>query len=270
MSIKKKLTMGAMAAAMGVSLIGAGTWAAFNDIENVNASMAAGELELELAQANGPMHFNISNLKPGDHMTREIKLVNDGSLAIKDVLLSIDNFEFRNYGEDIEATTEVFGSNTGLEFLDQFEISLVKTGNEGGPSDFPKTILGPDSDVTLADVYRASGGDSDAKNTLAAAVHPDYWTDGRINVATINPNEWTGLPLIPEDDDIVEITITFKDDKEKVDGLYVQNKFQGDEIDVEFTLEARQWGGQEITDTDMNGNDVETNRKANNGDPIAN
>ena len=48
MGIKKKLGLGVASAALGLSLIGGGTWAAFNDAATINNHFAAGTLDLEV------------------------------------------------------------------------------------------------------------------------------------------------------------------------------------------------------------------------------
>ncbi len=46
MGTKKKLGLGVASAALGLALVGGGTWAAFNDIETTQATYAAGTLDL--------------------------------------------------------------------------------------------------------------------------------------------------------------------------------------------------------------------------------
>ncbi|WP_017755126.1 TasA family protein [Calidifontibacillus oryziterrae] len=278
MNIKKKLAMGAMAATMGISMIGGGTWAAFNDIEEANATVAAGELHFDLKSLNnGPINFNVSNLKPGDTMTRSIKLQNTGTLAIKDVMLSIDNVDFTDYNPGDIVDADIWGVNDEIEYLSQFKVTVAKVGAETGSGPdggFPKDIIV--DDITLADLYLASAlsgvdpaAQATARSTIAANVNPDYYEEGRINVSTVNPDEWSGLPLIPRDPDNLELTIEFDEYSQRDDrGVEDQNRFQGDTADVTFTFEARQWGGQEVTDEDMDGTDVRTNRMANNGEPL--
>jgi spore coat-associated protein N len=288
MSIKKRLGLGAMSAVMGLSLIGTGTWAAFNDIESVEAKVGAGELNLNLAELNnGPINFEISNLKPGDFMTRNIVLQNTGTLAIKDVLMSIESVSFKDY---IPAEGQAgygdntHGLNSAIEYLNQFRVSVMKVGAEGGSGGFPKDLIPAAKDVRLGEFYLASGsiGNKDAPGVSEAATNAaiaKVWGSvdhayidtltKRINAATINPNEWTGLPVVPHDDDTLQIKIEFvKAPAKNSDGTYVQNKFQGDTADIEIQFEARQWGGLDVKDSDMkdttNGTGaVETNKKAN-------
>lgn len=85
MSLKKKLGLGVASAALGLSLVGGGTYAYFSDTEVTNSTFATGTLNLV---ANPTTIINISNLKPGDTMLRSFKLENHGTLNIKNVLLN--------------------------------------------------------------------------------------------------------------------------------------------------------------------------------------
>src|SRR6476619_4369804 len=84
MGIKKKLGMGVASAALGLSLIGGGTFAYFSDKELSNNTFAAGTLDLSVDPTT---IIDFDNIKPGDKMTRDFKLVNNGSLDIKTVKL---------------------------------------------------------------------------------------------------------------------------------------------------------------------------------------
>lgn len=261
MSLKKKLAMGALSATLGISLVGAGTWAAFNDIEEVNASLAAGSLDLVVDEYDGPVNFNISNLKPGDTMTRYIKLDNAGSIAIKDVLLSIDSVSFTDYlpaGGD----PDTYGANSLEDYLDQFQVTLLRTGLEGADEE----IISFGEAITLADIYNATNPavlDAGAIAALSAATGA-HWEDGRINLASTAASEWEGLPVDPDDYDVVEMSIEFVEYSVRDDrGVEEQNKYQGDSADVTFTLEARQWDGQDVSDEEGY---VESNEEARNGE----
>ncbi|WP_158664816.1 biofilm matrix protein CalY [Bacillus mycoides] len=111
MSLKKKLGMGVASAALGLSLIGGGTFAYFSDKEVSNNTFAAGTLDLTL---NPKTLVDIKDLKPGDSVKKEFLLKNDGTLAIKDVKLatkySITDAKGDNAGED-------FGKHIKVKFL---------------------------------------------------------------------------------------------------------------------------------------------------------
>ncbi|MGE6344702.1 biofilm matrix protein CalY [Bacillus mycoides] len=111
MSLKKKLGMGVASAALGLSLIGGGTFAYFSDKEVSNNTFAAGTLDLTL---NPKTLVDIKDLKPGDSVKKEFLLKNDGTLAIKDVKLAtkytVADAKGDNAGED-------FGKHIKVKFL---------------------------------------------------------------------------------------------------------------------------------------------------------
>lgn len=265
MSFKKKLTMGALSATLGISLVAGGTWAAFNDIEENTASLATGKFDLTVGEYDGAYQFNVSNLKPGDSMKRLIKLDNNGSLAIKDVLLSIDKMDFTDYvpqeGEPGFGDSDVYGSNSAEDYLEQFKVKLVRTGVEGNDEE----IISSSDNITLADIYLATNPSKNDVNAIAKlrAAVGNHWEDGRVNLASTAENQWEGIPVDNDDYDVVEMEIEFVNNTvDKVDGIYSQNKFQGDKADVTFTLEARQWDGQNVSNEEGY---IESNEKARNG-----
>mgnify|MGYP001199829778 CR=1 FL=1 len=243
MSIKKKLGLGVASAALGLALVGGGTWAAFNDVERLNHSFATGTLDLEIEDVKLnkkpiPKTFELSNIKPGDQMVRAFKLKNNGTLAIREVLMNVSYSDFKN-GKNEFVDEHKQKDNTAEEFLDQFKVEILLTGAEN-PNAQPRDnfyIIKPEDNKTLKDLIKMKD----------------------INLAPANKDEqWTGIPKIPDDYEIVVIAITMKDDKTKVnggkaDGEYVQNKYQGDSIKLNMTFEATQWEGLDINDTRNNG-----------------
>ncbi|TCJ83439.1 UNVERIFIED_ORG: camelysin [Bacillus cereus] len=111
MSLKKKLGMGVASAALGLSLIGGGTFAFFSDKEVSNNTFAAGTLDLTL---NPKTLVDIKDLKPGDSVKKEFLLKNDGTLPIKDVKLAtkytVKDAKGDNAGED-------FGKHIKVKFI---------------------------------------------------------------------------------------------------------------------------------------------------------
>jgi spore coat-associated protein N len=85
MSFSKKVSQGVMSAALGLSLMGGGTFAYFSDSVETQNTFAAGVLDLNL---NPSTVVNIDNIKPGDEIYREFTLENNGTLDIGKVLLS--------------------------------------------------------------------------------------------------------------------------------------------------------------------------------------
>lgn len=290
MSFKKKMAMGALSATLGLSLVAGGTWAAFNDIENTSASVAAGELDLVVARLaeDKPYEFNVSDLKPGDYMERAFNLVNDGSLAIKDVLMSIEVVNFENYiPKEDEAgfgdTWAVDADTNVLDYLDQFKVQVFQLGEQNAAGTYPKDLLL--NSVSLKDFYLASetrdssdnkGGASAAEinqaksNVYNALKYKTFIEDNRLIVSTMDKNRYYGIPAEDKLNDLDKVLIKIEFDKADDaydDGTHKQNKFQGDSVDIKVALEATQWHRQEITEQDLNGEGyITTNEKANNGE----
>jgi spore coat-associated protein N len=87
MSLKKKLGLGVASAALGLSLVGGGTYAYFSDTAQANATFAAGTLDIS---ANPTTIIDVNNIKPGDTMLRSFQLVNSGSLDVATIDLLTD------------------------------------------------------------------------------------------------------------------------------------------------------------------------------------
>ena len=82
MSLKKKLGAGVVSAALGLSLIGGGTYAYFSDQEVTNNKFAAGTLDFAMQPTTS---LNLDNLKPGDKILKKFNIKNSGTLDIKDI-----------------------------------------------------------------------------------------------------------------------------------------------------------------------------------------
>jgi spore coat-associated protein N len=87
MSLKKKLGLGVASAALGLSLVGGGTYAYFSDTAVSNNTFAAGTLDLSVKPKT---IVNIKDLKPGDTVLRDFELKNGGTLDIKSVTMHSD------------------------------------------------------------------------------------------------------------------------------------------------------------------------------------
>ncbi|WP_404323514.1 CalY family protein [Cytobacillus firmus] len=248
MSIKKKLGLGVASAVLGVSLVGGGTWAAFNDTATVNNHFASGTLDLEVGKSGTkPISFDLSNMKPGDNVQRIFKLNNKGSLAIKEVLLDTTAENF------VDGTL----ASSKEDYLAQFVIDFMQVDSESSSWEPRAKVTKSGETITLADLVNGS---------YKTKIKDEYKaTDGsgRINLAplTVADNQYRGIPVNPTDSDEVFIQITFNNDTTKTDGKnYDQNKFQGDKIDFFFNLEATQWDGVHVDTPNKNGainNDVQ-------------
>ncbi|WLR54368.1 TasA family protein [Mesobacillus subterraneus] len=234
MSVKKKLGLGVASAALGLSLVGGGTWAAFNDTATINNHFAAGTLNLQVGKShNKPINFDLSNLKPGDNIQRIFTLDNVGTLAIKEVLMSGRAANFNGNGD-----------SSRDDFLAQFEVDFMKVDSE-------TTQWQPRQDVVTGDFTLA-----DLVNGDVTDIAPAHVKDGKINLASIagGTDGRIGIPVDPDDKDDVFIQITFKNNlTKKANGEYVQNKFMNDSVNVYFDLEATQWDGVHVDTNHGNG-----------------
>lgn len=120
MSIKKKLGLGIASAALGMSLVGGGTFAYFNDVETTNNTFAAGTLDLAVDPTT---IIDVNNIKPGDWMNRTFELQNNGSLNISEVILTTD-FD-----------------DASDEFAKHIRVNFLKNGDKGLGLVLPSDII---------------------------------------------------------------------------------------------------------------------------------
>ncbi|WP_368298255.1 CalY family protein [Cytobacillus firmus] len=111
MNLKKKLGMGIASAALGISLVGGGTFAYFSDSVDTTSKFAAGTLDLNAAPTT---IIDVANIKPGDWMNRSFQLKNDGSLDIAKVLLKTDY-----------TVTDANGNNAGEDFGKHIRVNFL-------------------------------------------------------------------------------------------------------------------------------------------------
>ncbi|MEI5889699.1 cell division protein FtsN [Bacillus cereus] len=142
MSLKKKLGMGVASAALGLSLIGGGTFAFFSDKEVSNNTFAAGTLDLTL---NPKTLVDIKDLKPGDSVKKEFLLKNDGSLTIKDVKLLTEY-----------TVNDAKGDNAGKDLADHIKVKFIWNWDKESEPVYEKTLAelkDLDPDVIAKDVF---------------------------------------------------------------------------------------------------------------------
>ncbi|HHL0974191.1 cell division protein FtsN [Bacillus thuringiensis serovar kyushuensis] len=111
MSFKKKLGVGVVSAALGLSFIGGGTYAYFSDQVVTNNTFTAGTLDLAMQPTTS---LDLNQLKPGDKILKKFNLKNSGTLAIQDVVMKIDytvNDVLKNNQADD------FGKHIKVQFL---------------------------------------------------------------------------------------------------------------------------------------------------------
>ncbi|MGP4040710.1 TasA family protein [Gracilibacillus sp. D59] len=110
MSLKKKLGLGVASAALGIALVGGGTYAYFSDSAEATSTFAAGTLDLSVDPTT---IINVDNIKPGDWMNRSFELINDGSLDISEVTLGTDYTVTDAEGNNVED----FGDHIRVNFF---------------------------------------------------------------------------------------------------------------------------------------------------------
>lgn len=123
MGIKQKLGLGVASAALGVALVGGGTYAYFSDTEITNNTFAAGKLDLSVDPTT---IIDIDNIKPGDTMLRPFELVNGGTLDIKNVVLNTA-YTVNDHGKN---NSRDMGEHIRVNFLfnlDKLDVPVFST-----------------------------------------------------------------------------------------------------------------------------------------------
>ncbi|WP_339317844.1 TasA family protein [Paenibacillus sp. FSL R10-2734] len=118
MGIKKTLGLGVASAALGLSLIGGGTFAYFSDTATSTATFAAGTLDLN---SDPSVIVNIANLKPGDTVKKDFKLKNDGTLDIGSIILKT------KYN-----VNDVGGNNNGVDLGKFIKVKFLQNKDKSG------------------------------------------------------------------------------------------------------------------------------------------
>ncbi|GGF65304.1 cell division protein FtsN [Paenibacillus albidus] len=126
MNIKKTLGLGMVSAALGLTLIGGGTFAYFSDTASSNAVFNNGTLSLT---SDPSVIVDLSNLKPGDLITREFKLKNDGSLDITKVML-----------KTLSEVTDVKSDNGSNNLKDYLVVTFLVNNDKQQPEVLIKSL----------------------------------------------------------------------------------------------------------------------------------
>ncbi|MET3684203.1 spore coat-associated protein N [Alkalibacillus flavidus] len=219
MGFKSKLGVGVMSGVLGLSLIGGGTYAAFNDVEEVSNTFAAGTLDLEVGE-DSTFEFDISNLKPGDYVEKELILDNNGSLDINQIFTSVSADEWEDK-DVLDLNSEVSagaGDNELIDFLSQFQLT-VSGGN------------GLSATATLDQAVNHTGNSPFDITTT---------DDGEIGLATGDSLSYDVKIKFVEDN------TTFTDSR-----YHVQNKYQGEGATLNFDFEATQMPGEDRSNDEV-------------------
>jgi spore coat-associated protein N len=215
MSIKKKMGLGIMAGALGVSLIGGGTWAAFNDVETTSNTFAAGTLDLVVGEAT-TMDFTVTNLKPGDTFSKKLVLSNKGSLDINQIKIHATKEAGWANKDELGLETKIgtgAGLNTEEDFLSQFKVWISPEG-------------------TTDYVYEGTLA------ALAAGVGVDELTG--TNADSVGFAAGSSDKVFDVKVEFVENSATFSGSR-----LHQQNKYQGESSNLKFVFEATQMPGED-------------------------
>lgn len=208
MGIKKKLGMGILAGALGLSLIGGGTFAYFSDTEETVNTFAAGTLDLSV---DPTVIIDVDNLKPGDVMVREFELINSGSLDISSIDLATSYTVYDAKGDN----TDDFGKHIKVLFLENVD----KTGAGYIIEDYNDVI----AETTLYDLQHM---------TPDAVENVQSWITWLLGLN----GEDSGLAA--GDSDLMWVAFEFVDNGED------QNEFQGDALELTWTFTAHQTPGE--------------------------
>ncbi|MEK5441863.1 MULTISPECIES: TasA family protein [unclassified Fredinandcohnia] len=208
MSLKKKLGLGVASAALGLSLIGGGTFAYFSDTEVSHNEFTAGTLDLAV---NPSVVIDVENIKPGDIMVREFLLENNGSLDISSVDLATAYNVVDAKGDNVDD----FGKHIKVLFLENAD----KTGDGWVIGDYNDVI----AETTLYDLQNM---EPDAVENVQGFFTHLFGLNG----------EGDGLENGTSD----QMYVAF----EFVDNGADQNEFQGDTLKLDWTFTAHQTEGE--------------------------
>jgi spore coat-associated protein N len=210
MGIKKKLGLGIASAALGLSLVGGGTFAYFSDQATIHNGFAAGTLNLEVGKypdTQWPVNFDLSNLRPGDTVERTFDLKNTGSLAIENTFLDFSKVSVSN------------PLNTGAtddDFLSALTVTYFYETVVNGQY-VPQSMLLNSQQISLKDAIAGN---------YAGKIQPQFLKGTKLNL--------TPDGIEAGNFGRYRIMISFPDTNVS------QNKLQGMVAKVDFNLEARQ------------------------------
>jgi spore coat-associated protein N len=206
MGVKKKLGLGLASAALGLSLVGGGTFAYFNDTSTLHNAFASGTLKLDLANypnSNWPINFDLSNIQPGGSWERTFVLQNKGSLNIGDTFMAVKALAGSDAG--------LLNSLTVSYFVDVTPPVVDPNAPDAG------YLLLNSQDITLQEAIDGQ---------FAGKIKTQYIKDGKLNL--------TPLGVAAGADNRFRMIIKFPETN------VPQNDLQGKTVKVDFNFDARQ------------------------------
>ncbi|MBU9722453.1 MULTISPECIES: TasA family protein [Bacillaceae] len=226
MSIKKKLSMGILSAALGISLIGGGTFAYFSDTATQTNTFASGTIDLDVDPV---VQVPMENLKPGDWMPRSFELQNNGSLDIKYVNLNTEYSVTDSDGDAVvPGLADAYAEQLYVQFLN----------NTSGDEDYEVLF-----EVSLYDLANLTPEDLATKIDMETVMTQPglIWIPfiGWVGPAQYDdiPEEVTGITAGGTAD--FDVQFRFNDTDER------QNDLQGLNLDLTWTFEGFQTDGEE-------------------------
>ncbi|ADU28588.1 TasA family protein [Evansella cellulosilytica] len=228
MSIKKKLSMGVLTAALGLALIGGGTFAYFSDTATQTNTFASGTIDLDV---DPEVQVAMYNLKPGDWMPRSFELQNNGSLDIKYVDL---NTEYSVTDSDGDAVVPGLADEYAKQLIVQF------LNNTTGDEDYEVLF-----EVSLYDLANLTPEDLATKIDVDTVMtHPGIW------IPVFGGGFWLKQPQYEDISEEItgiaagdtadfDVQFRFNDTGER------QNDLQGLNLELTWTFEGFQTDGEE-------------------------
>lgn len=232
MSMKKKLGMGIASAALGIALIGGGTYAYFSDTAEQENNFSSGTIQLDV---DPKVQVSMEDLKPGDWMPREFALENNGSLDMKYVDLKT------------EYTVKKEGKGVSSELADKYaeQLYVQFLNNTTGDDDYEVLF-----EVSLKDLRDLSPEDLATKVDIEEVMKEEGYEEWQWIIWPIFGKKVTVDPVfedVPE-----EVTGIAAGDKADFDVQFrfndtgeAQNDLQGLELDLKWTFEGFQTDGEE-------------------------
>ncbi|MFS1516165.1 TasA family protein [Bacillus sp. SM2101] len=185
MTLKKKLGMGIASAALGLSLVGGGTFAYFSDSVDTENTFAAGTLNLSIDPS---VIIDVNNIKPGDKMPRRFYLVNDGSLDISRI--------------DLNTSYEVIDTkndNNGEDFAEHIKVNFLDNDDKNTHPIFTTTLA--DLDSSTIDLLQENGWTPDDEEGLKSGEQDTLFVEFEFVDNGFDQNIFQG--------DILKLTWTF-------------------------------------------------------------
>ncbi|MFC5464795.1 TasA family protein [Lederbergia graminis] len=224
MSLKKKLGLGVASAALGLSLIGGGTYAYFSDTAVQTNTFASGTVVLDVDPTT---IVNLEDLKPGDWIPRTFNLINNGSLDMKYVDLKTSYTVKKN------------GVAVGSTLADKYADSIIVDFMNNTSGDADHEVI---ASISLKDLRDLTPDELATKIDIERIMtYPGFWLP---IFGWIIPPQY--------EDQITEVSGIESGDEASFDVQFRfdetgdrQNDLQGLELELNWTFEGYQTDGEQ-------------------------